>query len=103
MGNNMEKEYKQQAHIFEKRLLLRDISKIEKFSLNGIKTYGYVESVYDGDTCKIIMEHNNMFNLWNCRINGVDTPELRTKCEEEKKYGKYVRDKLRDLLCLWRI
>ena len=33
---------------------------------------------------------------WNCRITGVDTPELRTRDELEKKYGYEVRDKLRD-------
>jgi len=57
---------------------------------------GKVVNVYDGDTVKIIMPLNDQFYRWNCRLIGVDTPELRTKCELEKQFGYTVRDKLRE-------
>ena len=34
----------------------------------------------------------NHLYRWNCRINGVDTPELRTKNKKEKQKGYEVRD-----------
>ena len=55
-----------------------------------------VVSVYDGDTIKAIFPLNGVFYKWNCRLSGVDTPELRTRNEREKKYGYIVRDKLRE-------
>ena len=33
---------------------------------------------------------------FNCRIVGVDTPEIRTRNKLEKEYGLLVRDKLRE-------
>ena len=33
---------------------------------------------------------------WNCRLTGIDTPEIRTRCKEEKEYGYKVRDYLRE-------
>ena len=35
------------------------------------------------------------FYRFNCRIEGVDTPELRTRNKKEKEMGIMVRDKLR--------
>jgi len=52
-------------------------SDIPKFSLNGIKTYGKIVEVYDGDTCKIVLLINNILQKFNCRINGIDTPEMK--------------------------
>ena len=55
-----------------------------------------VVSVYDGDTIKVVFPLENKLYKWNCRLEHVDTPELRTKNENEKKYGYIVRDKLRE-------
>jgi len=55
-----------------------------------------VVSVYDGDTIKALIPLNGVLYKWNCRLSGVDTPELRTKNANEKKYGYVVRDILRD-------
>jgi endonuclease YncB( thermonuclease family) len=55
-----------------------------------------VVSVYDGDTIKVVFPLGGYLYKWNCRISGVDTPELRTRCEAEKRFGYKVRDKLRD-------
>ena len=69
---------------------------IQQFSLKGEKKRCKVVSVYDGDTIKVVFPIHNTLYKWNCRINGVDTPELRTKNQLEKKYGYEVRDKLRE-------
>lgn len=79
--------------------LHKDLSKVEDapmFSLNDVETLAKVVSVYDGDTVKLIFPLHSTMYKWNCRISGVDTPELRTKCELEKNFGYEVRDKLRE-------
>lgn len=67
------------------------------FSLKGEVKQGKVVKVYDGDTVHIVFPiFNDMYFKWNCRINRVDTPELRTKNKLEKEMGYKVRDKLRE-------
>lgn len=64
--------------------------------VNGTTVTAKVVSVYDGDTIKVIFPLNGVFYKWNCRLLGVDTPELRTKNKLEKAFGYVVRDKLRE-------
>lgn len=52
-------------------------SDIPEFSLNGLKTSGKIVEIYDGDTCKIVLLNNNVLQKFNCRINGIDTPEMK--------------------------
>ncbi len=68
------------------------------FSLNGYKTEAKVVKVYDGDTVHVVFSYFNTYYKWIGRIAHVDTPELKTKNEEEKKKGYEVRDKLRELI-----
>ena len=52
--------------------------------------------VYDGDTIHVVFQVFGTYYRWNCRIMGVDTPELRTKNEKEKQKGYIVRDKVKE-------
>ena len=72
------------------------------FSMNDICIIAKCVDVYDGDSIKIVMPFiidnnitNNLFK-WNCRINGIDTPELRTKNIKEKQYAQLIRNALRE-------
>ncbi len=62
----------------------------------GIEVPARVVSVYDGDTVKV---EAAMWPgmTWNgsVRVRGVDTPELRGKCEAEKVKAKVARDFVR--------
>lgn len=75
-----------------------DLEKIKIFSLEGLKTKARFCQIYDGDTCKAVFLYNNEIKRWNCRINGIDTPELRTKNIKEKELGITARDYLKTLL-----
>jgi endonuclease YncB( thermonuclease family) len=55
-----------------------------------------IVSVYDGDTVKAVFPLNGVLYKWNCRLTGIDTPEIRTSDKLQKKFGYEVRDKLRD-------
>lgn len=72
--------------------------KTPKFSLEGKTFQAKVVKVYDGDTIQAVFEIFDTYYRWSCRISHVDTPELRTKDEEEKKRGYETRDKLSELL-----
>ena len=71
---------------------------VPAFSLRGQKHLAKITSVYDGDTLKACFPFGDKMFIWNCRLAGVDTPELRTRNTEEKKFGYQVRDELRKLI-----
>ena len=50
---------------------------VKEFTLNNINTKGKIVEVYDGDTCKIALIINNVIQKFNCRLIGLDTPEIK--------------------------
>ena len=70
-------------------------NEVPMFGFEGETHDGKVVNVYDGDTVKIVMKMFEKFYRFNCRIEGVDTPELRTRNKKEKAMGIKVRDELR--------
>ena len=77
-------------------LLSKTKSNTSLFSLNGKTFTAKVVYIYDGDTIHVVFKVFGEYHRWNCRISGVDTPEMRTKNENEKKMGYHVRDVLRE-------
>lgn len=71
-------------------------SDVEELSLKGKVITGKVVSVYDGDSCRCVFPFEGKLYKWNCRINGIDTPELRTRSKLEKEAGYKARDFLRE-------
>ena len=47
----------------------------------------YVKDVYDGDTITVAFPFGDKMFSWNCRLTGVDTPEIRTRNKQEKEFG----------------
>ena len=74
-----------------KKLNPRDIP---KFSFDGVKKYARIYKVYDGDTCTLLFNWKKQPINITCRILGIDTPEIRTKNELEKKAAYEARDYL---------
>ena len=54
---------------------------------------------YDGDTCTYTINgvHPLLGDKIGVRLSGIDTPEIRGKCDIEKSRAKLVRDFVRDL------
>ena len=72
---------------------------VQKFSLTGRTVLGKVVSVYDGDTCKVnLFLAPNDLKQFTIRMNGYDSPELKTKNSTEKKCGLISRNTLVKLL-----
>ena len=58
------------------KLLLCD-KKTSVFTLEGQTKICKVVDIYDGDTCRVVFNHNGCINKWNVRMNGYDSPEMR--------------------------
>jgi len=52
-------------------------SNVELFSFHGIQTECKVVKVHDGDTVTIVLIYNGSLIKLNCRLYGLDTPEMR--------------------------
>ena len=61
----------------------------------------YVRRVYDGDTitiaAKLPYKHSPIYRF-SVRLNGIDTPEIKGKNEDEKKCAKMARDALKETI-----
>lgn len=58
------------------------------FSLNNIETDGKIVSVYDGDSCDIVLNLDKLgYTRFKCRLNGIDCAEKRSKNEAEKQHA----------------
>ena len=82
----------------DKELMNKTKENTECMTLKGNEYIAKVVYIYDGDTMHVVFKEFDQYYRWNCRIIGVDTPELRTKNETEKKAGYAIRDKLREML-----
>lgn len=106
MGNCCKKDGVIQIAFNNRDIYMRNINwnnvddSVPMLSFKGQKTNCKVVSVYDGDTIKVVFpimgSGSTKLYKWNCRINGVDTPELRTRNQLEKDLGYKVRDELRE-------
>ena len=67
-------------------------------ALIDYKCEAKVESVYDGDSIRIMFPFNNTMYKWNCRLNGIDTPESRTRDLDEKERGLAAKQRLTEIL-----
>ena len=61
--------------------------------------WAQVESVYDGDSLWAVLDLGMSLSMRvSCRLNGIDTPEIRTKNASEKEAAYTARDRVRDLV-----
>ena len=75
-----------------------------EFSLCGLTLVGKVVEMYDADTCKIALPLQNSFYKFTCRLNGIDTPEIKPRKdkpnrEQEIIWAKKARAELLSLVC----
>ena len=71
---------------------------LKEYSLKGTVTIGRSYYVYDGDTIRVATYYNSALYRFNIRLDGFDTPELRSRDDNEKSAGYKARDWLRGIL-----
>ena len=61
-------------------------------TIAGKEGWAYVDRVYDGDSCTLRVMWNSTSVIVKCRLDGIDTPELRG---EQRDAGLIARDYVR--------
>lgn len=73
-----------------------------KFSMDGYVVDANVVGVYDGDTFTaefpIPQIEGSPIYKWSCRVQGIDTPEMRDKNPELKELAYKARDRVREMI-----
>ena len=74
--------------------------KTPTFSLKNTFKMCKIVDVYDGDTVRGVFENNGVYNKWNIRMYGYDSPEMRPSRKLEnrdaiKEKAKESRDYLK--------
>ena len=54
-----------------------------------------VVKVYDGDTIHVVFYHNDDYYRFKCRLNRIDTPEIKSKLILEKRKANEVKNILK--------
>ena len=62
-----------------------------RFSLAGISSYARLVDVYDGDTMTCIIPFQGRYFQFACRLNGIDTSELKNKNKKQKELAYQAR------------
>ena len=79
-------------------LSLNDVSDAPFFTLEGHESLAKIVKVYDADTVHALIEVLGTVYKWKCRIMHVDTPELRSRDENEKKHAYTAKEALSNLI-----
>jgi len=67
--------------------LLKNCITADFFSLKGQRKLGKIESIYDGDTCNVILILDSKPVKFRVRLSGIDCAEKRTLNEKEKEHA----------------
>ena len=77
---------------------------IQEFSLCGQTITGKIVEMYDADTCKIVLPLFNGLHKFTCRLNGIDTPEMKPRKDKPNRdveilNAKKARNEFLRLVC----
>jgi len=73
------------------------IKEIKKFTLLG-NVWAYCNKVIDGDSIQVCFYIHNEIFRFSVRLDGIDTPELRSKNIKEKKFAKEIKKYLKSMI-----
>ncbi len=73
-------------------------SKTKLFSFEGKIKYAKVVKVYDGDTIQVVFKTQKEYYRFKCRLNRIDTPEIKSRNLSEKQKAIVCRDILKNII-----
>lgn len=68
------------------------------FNFDGLNVKAKILKIYDGDSFIIGFSFNNSYIKYKCRLNGLDSPEIKAYDEKLKHDAYMARNKLIKLL-----
>ena len=87
MGNCLNKETLSNTNLelnSSNLKLIESTYDVPEYSLKNISMEGKVVNVYDGDTVHVVFIINNQLVKYNCRLLGIDSPEICPKNVPDK-------------------
>jgi endonuclease YncB( thermonuclease family) len=69
-----------------------------ELSITGVKSYGRLVDIYDGDSVKVILPVFGSYYKFTIRLDGIDTCEIRSKDTVLQEYAIKARGRLFELL-----
>ena len=70
-------------------------NKTPLFTFHGKKTHAKVVKVYDADTIQVVFNVYNNYYRFKCRLNRIDSPEIKSHNPLEKEKAIISRDMLK--------
>ena len=94
--------YRYMKDCYHKYILRRANDQIKQFNMDGVKCYGVLVNVYDGDTFRAVVYHDGRMKKLTFRPIGYDTPEMKPPKSMENRdahieKAKEARQKFIDL------
>lgn len=77
---------------------IRDAETAPLFELQTTPTISKCFKVYDGDTCRFMIDLHGKLQAFKARILHINTAEMRTKCSVEKKIATMAKKRAKELL-----
>jgi micrococcal nuclease len=72
--------------------------KTPSLTLNGITTMAKCTKCYDADTVHLVIPYNNGYYRWTCRLEEIDSAEIKSKDKAEQAHAIKSRDYLQGLI-----
>ena len=77
---------------------------VPEFTLCGQVLNGKIVEMYDADTCKIVLPLFSGIYKFTCRLNGIDTPEMKPRKDKPNRdaeiaWAKRARNEFLRLVC----
>ena len=91
---NKKNETDESDELIKQKLPILEYDKCKQFMPLQHGEIAYCSSVYDGDTIRLCWTDNNNNVRSLCRINGIDTPEIRGSSSFEKELGLKAKERL---------
>ena len=79
-------------------LLAQQTLQTPLFTLRGQTHWAKCVKCYDADTIHIVIAFNNTFARFRCRLQGIDTAEIRSKNPTERQHARTARDWLKSVI-----
>ena len=82
--------------------IIKDLEKLDDktniLSLNGLNTIAKCTKCYDADTVHLVIPYNKSYYRWTCRLEEIDSAEIKSKNKVEQEHAIRSRDYLKSLI-----
>ena len=79
-------------------ILQNSTDKTPIFTLDSKEFNAKCTKCYDADTVHLVFLYNGQLSRWTCRLEGIDSAEIKSNDEQEREFAIKSRDYLKGLI-----